>query len=156
MADLILVALNVGLGLAVLLTTFFVGRLIEKRHLLRLAADEAELAGILVTDLRRTPDNWETDDASLVVGEAVIAADRWKRFLAGWKKLVGGRLRMYEAIMDRGRRQARVRMLRQAQEFGANAVWNVRFETCHLGDERRNKKGGAMAIICYGTALKVR
>ena len=57
--------------------------------------------------------------------------------------------------MERARRQALVRMLRQAQQFGANVVWNVRIETSTIQGKQEGKSGG-VEVMAYGTAMKVR
>ena len=56
--------------------------------------------------------------------------------------------------MERARREAVVRMLRQAQEHGANVVWNVRIETSTIQGKQKGKSAG-VEVMAYGTAMKV-
>lgn len=153
--ELVLYLVGILLSIGVLVVGFVVGRWNESRHLRRLAADEARLAGIVVSDLRRLPDNWRVEGGTLVVGETVLAADRFVNFVASLQKLVGGRLEMYEGIVNRARREARNRMLKAAQGLGANVVWNVRYEMLVIDNEGQGKRR-AVAVVCYGTALAAR
>lgn len=131
---------------------FIFGRLVELAHLRRLAIEEEELSDIMVTDLRRLPANWNASHAVLVTGTCVIATDYFKVFIAGLRNLFGGNVPGYEVLMNRARRQARVRMLQEARRLGANVVWNVRIETSSISETRLGR--GVEAII-YGTAMRV-
>ena len=145
-------------GLAVALVLLVLGGLIgsatERAHFRRLDAQEQELAHILMSDMKRLPDNWQAADAHLVTGSVVIATDYFKVFVAGLRNLFGGRIRGYEKLMERARREAVVRMLLEAQAAGANAVWNVRLETSTIQGKQQGKSAG-VEVMAYGTALKV-
>jgi len=54
-----------------------------------------------------------------VSGNVVIAMDYFKKIIANLKSLVGGSLDSYETMLERARREAIVRMLKQADELGA-------------------------------------
>jgi len=92
---------------------------------------------------------WEGEDtlAGLTVSGAGLAEHE--------RNLFGGGVPGYERLMERARRQALVRMLWQAQEYGANAVWNVRLETSTIQGKREGQSGG-VEVLAYGTAMKVR
>ena len=149
----ILISLFGGVGL--LFVAYLVGSSVEAAHFRKLAQWEQELSGIMVSDMKRVPPNWHVAEASLVVGEAVIATDKFKVFTAGLRNLFGGRIRGYETLMERARRQAIVRMLWHAQRYGANVVWNIRIETSTIQGKREGKSGG-VEVMAYGTAMKVR
>ena len=92
--------------------------------------------------------------SALVVGSVVIAEDYFKRVAAGLKSLVGGRLVAYESLLERGRREAIVRMKAQARQLGASAVVNVRLETASLSEDWSGSRPIFSAeFIAYGTAL---
>jgi uncharacterized protein YbjQ (UPF0145 family) len=148
----VVVALVGGVGL--LFVAYLVGSSVEAAHFRRLARWEQRLSGIMVSDMKQIPPNWHVSDSSLVVGEAVIATDKFKVFTAGLRNLFGGRVRGYETLMERARREALVRMLWQAQQFGANVVWNVRVATSTIQGKREGKSGG-VEVMAYGTAMKV-
>ena len=122
------------------------GRITERRHLQELDELERRTSDVVVTDLRVPPPGVTAVDARLVIGEVVIARDYFKAFAAGLRNILGGEMRSYRPMMDRARRQARVRMLDEAERFGASIVINVRYETSMVG-------GGGVEVYCYGTAI---
>ena len=143
-----------GLPLGLLLAGWIIGSTVEKSHFRRLAQAEQELSGIMVSDMKRLPPNWRPTEATLVTGEAVIATDHFKVFAAKLRNLFGGRVRSYETLVERARREAVVRMLRQARQFGANVVWNVRLETSTIQGSQQGQSAGG-EVMAYGTAIKV-
>ena len=89
-----------------------------------------------------------------MVGSVVVAEDYFKRMAAALKSLVGGRLTAYESLMDRGRREAILRMKAEARARGARVVFNVRFETASLAEAGAGARPMFSAeFIAYGTAL---
>ena len=73
---------------------------------------------------------------------------------ASLKSLVGGRLVAYESLLERGRREAIVRMKTEARQLGASVVVNVRLETASLSEDWSGSRPIFSAeFIAYGTAL---
>lgn len=89
---------------------------------------------------------------ALVMGSTVVSIDYFKRFLAGFKMLVGGRLTSYESLIDRARREAILRMKDEAR--GYDMIINVRVETSTIS-AGANKAVGSIEVLAYGTAIKV-
>ncbi len=154
MGNAILVLLYTAAPLVLLLLGLVIGGAVESAHFRRLARWEQNLSGIMVSGMKQLPPNWQVSDPVLVAGEAVMATDYFKVVTAGLRNFFGGRVRGYEKLMERARREAIVRMLRQAQEAGANAVWNVRIETTTIQGKQQGKSGG-VEVMAYGTAMKV-
>lgn len=154
MGDLIVLLLYIAIPLLLLLAGLVIGGSIEAAHFRRLDAWEKQLAGIVVSDMKRLPSNWRASQPVLVAGETVIATDYFKVFSASLRNLFGGRVRSYEALVERARREAIVRMLRQARQAGANTVWNVRVETSTIQGKQAKKSGG-IEVLAYGTAMRV-
>lgn len=152
--DLLEPVINLAIFLMLLLVGLVIGSTVERRHFKRLARQEAALGHILVCDINTIPDNWSPTQAFLVSGSVVIANDYFKSFLASLRNLFGGRVRSFETLLERGRREALVRMLSEADAGGANAVWNVRVETSTIQGKRQDRAGG-IELIAYGTALRV-
>jgi uncharacterized protein YbjQ (UPF0145 family) len=123
------------------------GRVAEQRHVKRLEEREARLAGFPVTDLNALPPGATAARGRMVLGEAVIASDYLKTFLAGLRGLVGGEVRTYQTLLTRARREARLRMIEQAVAEGAMAVVNIRYETSRVGSLP------SAEVVCYGTAM---
>jgi uncharacterized protein YbjQ (UPF0145 family) len=137
-----------------LLVGLVFGRASERRHFRDIERREALLRDVLVFSERRPPADREFRDAALVVGSVVIAEDYFKRIAAALRGLVGGRVSVYESLMDRGRREAVLRMKEEARRRGATMVFNVRFETASLSEDLSGRSPMFSAeFIAYGTAL---
>lgn len=90
----------------------------------------------------------------LVTGSAVIANNYFISFTTAYKHLFGGELKGYSGMCSDARRLALVRMLYQAEQMGANAVCNVRFETATISMGDKKQKSGGVELIAYGTAFR--
>lgn len=144
-------------GLALVVILFLVGLIFgqinESRHYARIHKDEAALSDILAVNLKTLPDDLEPN-AVLVTGNVVIAVDYFKMIAATIKRLLGGRIKSYETLVERARREAIIRMKKEARAIGANAVYNVRLEFSTTGQQPKQAFGG-VEIFAYGTAVKV-
>lgn len=147
--------LIIGFGAFVVL--MIVGRvfggLAEKRHFEQIRQRENALRSILVFNESRPSADLSMRQAQLVVGAVVIGEDYFKRFAAALKSIFGGRLTAYETLVDRGRREAVLRMKEQAHAIGAKMIFNVRMETSTLSDDSNPKALFSAEFIAYGTAL---
>lgn len=143
-------------GIIIGLTLFFVGLIFgqinEKAHFARLKKDEAEFADIKAYNLKTLPGHL-SPNAVLVSGNVVIAVDYFKKFVTGIKQIFGGRLGSYETLVERARREAIIRMKKEARAVGANAVYNVRLEFSDAGKQPGDLFGG-VELFAYGTAVK--
>lgn len=144
--DLLLVALLLILG-------YGFGRYAESRHYRSILKREHEYRGLLTFSAKTPPPGLNITSTELVVGSVVVSVDYFKRFVAGLRKLIGGRLRTYETLIDRGRREALLRMKEHARELGANAIVNVKLETASISKGKRNSIG-SIEVYAYGTAIK--
>jgi uncharacterized protein YbjQ (UPF0145 family) len=130
------------------------GRENERRHLRELAANEDSLRDIDAWSGRGAADGGAFRSATLVVGSVVIAEDYFKRVAAALKSLVGGNIRSYESLLERGRREAIVRMKQEARRLGAAEIVNVRLVTASLSEDWSGRRPIFSAeFIAYGTAL---
>ena len=143
MYDLILFLILLVLG-------YVFGQLAEKRHFRSIIKREAELRDVLCFTERNVPEMGHIDSA-LVCGSVVISIDFFKKFVAGLRDLVGGRVSSYESLLERARREALLRMKTEARSIGAKSVWNVRLETSSI--TKGGKGVAAVEVIAYGTAL---
>ncbi len=144
-------------GVGFLAAGLIVGKFRETKHIKDLDNREQHfrLQHFMITDLRTLPPEWELDAGRLVSGQAVIASDHFKRFLAGLRKLVGGRLGAYEQLMNRARREATLRMMEQAENLGCNTIWCFRQETSTVGGGPTTRGQVMAEVYVYGTAYKV-
>ena len=134
-----------------LLIGIIFGSMNERNHFARIVKAEEELSDIKVFNIKTLPDNLEVGGA-LVTGNVVIAVDYFKGFIAGFVMLFGGRLTGYEKLMERARREALIRMQREAKALGADAIYNTRVEFSAVG--QRPKKIGGAELFAYGTAVR--
>ena len=84
-----------------------------------------------------------------------MSADYFRSFLAGLRNIIGGRVASFEAMMDRGRREAILRMKEQFPE--ADVIVNLRLETSTIGAQqagRRSNQLGTVELFAYGTAIR--
>lgn len=103
---------------------------------------------IILTNLETVPGRTITSHLGLVQGNTVRAKHVGRDIMAGLKNLVGGELRGYTELLNDAREEATRRMVKTAQDRGANAVVNVRYSTSSV-------TAGASELYCYGTAVVV-
>lgn len=143
---------ELGFTALLLLIGVFFGTRAQKKHIADLNMREEALRHIIVTNLKVLPAS-ETPP-QLVTGSVVIAFDYFRRFIAFFVMLVGGRITMYEDMLDRARREALLRLLEDADTKGAREVHNVRFEFSRVGSSAKGANvGGGAELLAYGTAV---
>lgn len=146
-----------GIPVVLIAIGVFAGRVNERRHLRSLARREAALRGFPLLNIKRLPQvtGGEVEWARLCVGEVVIASDYFKSFASALRNMIGGRVRAFETLLLRGRREAALRVMEEARSAGADLVLNLRYETATVG--RGLRRGMPMAeVVAYGTAIKLR
>ena len=141
----------IGLMVLVLLGFGF-GRLAEQRHFRSIVERERRLADIAVFPVRFPPPREPAPESRLVSGNVVISVDYFKRVMAGLRTLMGGRLNSYESLLERGRREALLRMKEEARRLNATEVFNVKMETASISKGAGNSIG-SVEVYAYGTAL---
>ncbi len=145
MYDLIIIFILLVLG-------YVFGQAAEKRHFRSIIKREEEYRDLL-TFSKRFPLDEECDQrANLVGGSVVISVDYFKRFAAGLRNLIGGRVTTYESLLERARREAILRMKEEARQLGMNTIVNVKLETSSITKGRKNQVG-AVEVYAYGTGL---
>lgn len=146
---------GLGATVALLVLGFVAGSIAERRHYASIRQRERDLLRLPALTFE-APSTWTVRRGALVAGSVVVSLDYFKRFLAGLKSLIGGRLRSYETLLDRARREAVLRMKEDARRRGFDAVANVRLETSSIASARRNGKGvTGLEVLAFGTAVAV-
>lgn len=143
---------ELGILLALLALGFGFGRLAERRHYASIRAREDRYADLLVFSARVPPEPERLRNSRLVLGSVVISVDYFKRFVAGLRSLVGGRVTSYESLLDRARREAVLRMKEDAARLGARMIFCVRIETASISQGAQGAIG-SVEVLAYGTAL---
>ena len=128
------------------------GRMAESRHYKSIIKRERQLRNIPAIAQKYPPLTAKAYTTHLVAGNVVISVDYFKRFLAGLRNVVGGRVKSYETLVDRARREAILRMKKEAKELGADMIFNIKLETSSIYKGRKNSIG-SVEVLAYGTAL---
>jgi len=145
------ISLIVMLGVA-----YAIGTIVELNHYSDIEKREKIYLKLPVVTFRNRDDYDKMIDGKLVYGSVVISLDYFKRLLAGLRNIFGGRVISYESLLDRGRREAILRMKEKARALGFDMIINMRFETSTIG-QVTEKKGslGCFEVMAYGTAVKM-
>jgi len=148
----LLIQLIVFVGLMTL--GYVAGSIAEKRHYESIEKREREFLHLPAVTMKDVAfGESQVVRSELVCGSVVISVDYFKRFLASLRNIVGGQVRSYESLLDRGRREAGLRMKGQAPK--ANIIVNVRLETASIA---KNPQKGvtAVEVVAYGTAITLK
>ena len=84
----------------------------------------------------------------LVRGNTVRARHLGHDILAGLRGFVGGEVHEYTKLLSESREHALDRLVAEAQEIGANAVFGLRFSTSYVASNMAE-------ILAYGTAVVI-
>ncbi|MGK7926802.1 MAG: YbjQ family protein [Spirulina sp.] len=146
--------------LIILLSPFFIigfgyliGAYLEKQHYESIRKRERQTLHLPVVNFGRKQPLPDAKEARLFVGEVVISPDAFKTFVLALRNLVGGRVTVYETLLDRARRESLLRLKEQAIEWGATQVLNVRYETATIGNNS-DRGVASLEVIVYGTAIR--
>ena len=144
MYDLIVLATLLAFG-------YFFGRFFETRHYKSIIKREAEYRHIAAIASRIPPVSQTPVASMLVTGSVVISVDYFKRFLAALRALIGGKVISYESLLDRARREAVLRMKQQANDSGANKIFNIKLETASISKNARGNIGAVEVLMKCGS-----
>ena len=87
----------------------------------------------------------------LVRGIIVRSPTIAQGIIGGLKNIIGGTIGAYTTMCEQARGQAYAEMEKHAAQLGANAVVGIRYDASSV-----EAKGGAVEVLCYGTAVVVR
>lgn len=133
-----------------LVVAFFWGGHVERKHYKSLARREAALPPIPVIAFDRNNFPHEVESVKLVSANVVLAADYFKTVLAGLVNFFGGNISVLESVLERGRREAVLRLKEQALD--ADFIANLRYETSEVSE---NNRASAPKIENYAYATAI-
>ena len=87
------------------------------------------------------------ESLGLVQGSVVMAKHVGSDFVAGLRNSGGGEVKGYTDMMNRSRKEAFDRMVKNAEEIGADAIVGMRYSSSTI-------MGGASEMLAFGTAVK--
>ena len=89
-----------------------------------------------------------TQHLGVVRGIIVRSRSIFGNIAGGLQTLIGGNITIYTQLCEKTRRDAYELMLQHAQETGANAVINMRYDANEV-------MNGVTEVLAYGTAVVV-
>lgn len=141
---------NSTLFIALLVLGYFIGKAKERKHYRSIRTREDEFLHKPAITTRQVQPDRVVASTDLAIGSVVISVDYYKRFLASFRLLFGGELKSYSPLLDRGKREA---LLRMKESFpGADEYINCRLETSTISSGR-GKAVGTVEVIAYSTAI---
>jgi len=84
----------------------------------------------------------------IVRGIVVRSPSIRQGLLGGLKQIVGGNIERYAEVCEKAREEAFERMVRHAEQIGADAVIGMRYDATEF-------LTGATEVLAYGTAVKL-
>lgn len=139
--------------LSPIIICYFIGSSVERSHYKRIKERELKFLDLPALNIKKIQIERKIKRVELVTGSAVISLDYFKRVMASLRFIIGGRVKVYESLLDRARREALLRMKESCGE-GAGLIINVRFENSAIGSSANNKNQiGCLEALAYGTAI---
>ncbi|MDM8514902.1 heavy metal-binding domain-containing protein [Desulfobacterales bacterium HSG16] len=146
-ADIII---NFGLPVGFIILAMITGSILENRHFKNIEKREADQHRISILTTREYPKE-NIAETRMVSGSVVVSVDYFKRFLASLRNIFGGEVSSYCSLLDRGRREAILRMKEQWSD--ADLIVHLRVETSSIS--KGNKKSiGSTEVLAYGTGIR--
>lgn len=140
--------------IVLLLMTYFIGSIIEKKHFKNIRKREINLFKFPYISFSKKAVSAKRPikNVELVSGCVVVSGDYFKKFISDIRNFFGGRMVAYESIMDRARREALLRMRESA--IGADIIVNTKIEAVMLNNLGNSKEQiPQVAVYAYGTAI---
>ena len=89
-----------------------------------------------------------TKHLGVVRGITVRSRSIFGNIGAGLQSLVGGKITIFVELCERAREEAFQQMIQHANERGANAIINIRYDA-------NDVMSGITEVLCYGTAVQM-
>jgi len=142
---------SIGIPVLLIIVGKVLGSNIERRHYESIAAREAHFRDQPAFSTKHSNTSRPVRSASLATGSVVVSVDHFKRFVSGFRMIFGGEVRSYSSLIDRGRREAVLRM--KESQPNAHAYLNTRLETSTISSTSGNEGIGTIEVLAYGTAV---
>jgi len=144
------ILINLGIPLLIIILALFTGTIVERRHYRSIRERETKLGRVPMMNGKAYPRDRSVAKAEFVSGSVVISHDHFKRLLAALRKIFGGEIKAYVSLVDRGRREAILRLKEKCQD--ADLIVNLRIDTSSIA-KGRSKGLGTVEVFAYGTAI---
>lgn len=140
--------------LTLLAVGYIFGTRAERKHFKSLSEREAQTRRIPLLSTDEGYEDSAVAVSQLVHGNCSIGPDYFRVVVAGIINFFGGRIGVYENLMDRARREAILRMIESSGN--PDMIVNLRIETFVLdaGVSRKKRWITSIDALAYGTAIK--
>lgn len=101
---------------------------------------------MLLTTIENIPGKRIVKCLGIVKGNTVRARHIGRDIMAVLKNIIGGEIKSYSDLLAASREEAQKRMIREAEQLGANAIIGIRFSTSFIMQS-------SAEILAYGTAV---
>ena len=89
-----------------------------------------------------------TKHLGIVRGITVRSRSLFGNIAGGFQTLFGGKISIYVELCEKTRVEAFEHMIQHANDMGANAIINIRYDANEV-------MNGVTEVLCYGTAVQV-
>lgn len=147
--------IQIGVSAFIIILAMITGSILEKKHYESIHEREEKFKNLPAIPSADFEFEHPVAETRMVCGSVVISIDYFKKFLANLRNIFGGRVTSYESLLDRGRREA---ILRMKEDFpAADIIVNLRIETSSISKGSTNSKNnslGSVEVLSYGTAVR--
>lgn len=103
---------------------------------------------MIITTTATIPNKEIIEILGIARGSTVRSRSFGRDIFAALKSIVGGEIEEYTKLQAQSREQAMARMIKDAENLGADAIVNIRLTTSMVMQ-------GSSEILAYGTAVKL-
>ncbi|MFO0936882.1 MAG: YbjQ family protein [Gemmataceae bacterium] len=103
---------------------------------------------MIVTTMNEVPGHRITECLGIVRGIVVRTPGITQGILGGLKQFIGGNIEAYAEACEQARQDAYRRMVRHAEEEGADAIVAMRYDATEFAQSTTE-------VLAYGTAVKL-
>lgn len=140
----------------IIILGLFFGKRAEKKHYASIIEREEKYKHIPVLSDKDTRSiEWVDGQGVLCTGGTVVAIDAFKKMMAGFVNIFGWKMKAYESLVDRARREVILKVKQKAQESWYNAIVNLRIETSSISKNAK-KTVGSVEALAYATAINIK
>ncbi len=129
---------------------FFFGRYAESKHYKSIRKRESQYRHKPVLSGKTALSEKNINKSQLAVGSVVVSIDRFKLMVSTIQNLLGGEVHAFSSLIDRGRREATLRMMESSP--GADGYYNFKIETSTISGSSKNGLG-TIEVMAYATAV---
>ena len=130
--------------------TYGTGKFMERAHYRDIKTRESATLGQAVITARALEEHRTVKQPDLAIGSVIVSVDYFKRFLGSFRNLFGGEVRSYASVVDRGKREALLRLKESCPD--ADIFVNCRLQTATLLNQH-GRESGCVEVLAYATAV---